>query len=115
MLCRSNRITDKDVLGNYLAYVDKEKAIDYYKSILQSKKPRPSAYVNYAYLISETAPNEAKYVLNQLFSKYPYLRNKQLFKAGVKPNIFDVQSNILYSIPDLDKFYSQLDIMELMN
>lgn len=107
------KMSDKDVYGNYLVKKDLNEAITYYDTILHSGHATPSTYLNLAYLIKDTNPNEAQKMITELMEKYSFLKNKFLFNNGYKPNLFDVQSNILLVVQNLEDFMKRFNI-ELM-
>ncbi|MDO4467084.1 MAG: glycosyltransferase [Bacillota bacterium] len=95
-----------DILINfYVINNEYQKAIDLIIMKSEYMNLRASDYINYSFLLKSIDFEKGKDLLLSAIKCNPFLCNKEIYKDGEKPNIFEQQSNILTSI---DSVYALL-------
>jgi len=100
-----------NVLGNYYVYLDFLKALEYYKEQIEINPRKVSNYINLAFLEYKNGNvSEAINLVEIAFSMNSYLAKKVIYLSGEKPNIYDVQNSILFSIGNVYSFIELLGL-----
>lgn len=107
-------LIDTDVLGNYYYYTDIEKCTELYLSQLIKKPSKTSNYINLSFLLKNKDKEKSRNMIKKAFEYNPYLKNKIIYDRGEKPNIFDIQSNIIKPIKNVYDLISELNLIYLI-
>lgn len=102
-------LVDTNVLGNYLSKFSPKECVKLYMSEIEVNPSRVSNYINLAYLLKNTDKYYSEHLLLKSLDLNPYLSKPIIYQSGYKPNLFEVQSNILFEISNTLHLFHELD------